>query len=156
MINNLIDILTIENIYLIANWGVIPFWLLLIIFPNQQITNFFSQSIIPILLLGGAYIFIAYDIIAKGTIFNSFELYLGLDELYSVFSDESFLLIFWLHFLALSLFIGGWVVRDSTKFMIPKFLVIISLIFTYFTGPLGLIIYWFIRIFFSKRINFND
>ena len=46
--------------------------------------------------------------------------------------------------------------RDSTKFMIPKFLVIISLIFTYFTGPLGLIIYWFIRIFFSKRINFND
>ena len=37
---------TNENIYLIANWGVIPFWLLLIILPNHSLTNFFIQSII--------------------------------------------------------------------------------------------------------------
>ena len=39
MINNLLGILNYENIYLIANWGVIPFWLLLIFLPNNQITN---------------------------------------------------------------------------------------------------------------------
>ena len=44
MINNLIDILTYENIYLIANWGVIPFWLLLIIAPNHFVTSFFVRS----------------------------------------------------------------------------------------------------------------
>ena len=31
MINNLLSFLSYENIYLIANWGVIPFWLLLVI-----------------------------------------------------------------------------------------------------------------------------
>ena len=51
MINNLLSLLTYENIYLIANWGVIPFWLLLIFIPNHQITNFLTQSIIAPLLI---------------------------------------------------------------------------------------------------------
>jgi hypothetical protein len=31
-----------------------------------------------------------------------------------------------------------------------------SLILTYFSGPIGLTIYWFFRIFFAKKISFND
>ena len=27
---------------------------------------------------------------------------------------------------------------------------------TYFTGPIGLVVYWLIRIFFAKKISFND
>ena len=156
MINNLIPLLSYENIYLIANWGVLPFWLLLIILPNHTVTNFFTQSIITPLLLAIAYSFIAYKIFLEKNILDGFELYRGLDGLYSMFSNEAFLLIFWLHFLAISLFVGSWIVRDSRKYMTPKFLVIISLILTYFTGPVGLLIYWFIRIFFAKKINFND
>ena len=156
MINNLLDILTYENIYLIANWGVVPFWLLLIIFPNHGVTNFFVQSIVAPLLLASAYGFVAYNIFLEENILDSFELYRGLNGLYSMFSSESFLLIFWIHFLAISLFIGAWISRDSQKYMIPKFFVIISLILTYFTGPIGLSMYWFIRIFFAKKINFND
>ena len=156
MINNLLDILSYENIYLIANWGVIPFWLLLIILPNHGLTNFFVHSIVVPLLLASAYGFVAYNIFLDGNILDSFQLYGGLNGLYSMFSEETFLLIFWLHFLALSLFLGSWILRDSQKYMVSKFLVIVSLILTYFTGPLGLIIYWFIRIFFSKKISFND
>tara|TARA_B110001452_G_C14841273_1_gene293832 strand:- start:25 stop:495 length:471 start_codon:yes stop_codon:yes gene_type:complete len=156
MINNLIPLLSYENIYLIANWGVVPFWLLLIILPRHGVTNFFTQSIIAPLLLASAYIFIAYNIFLDGNILDSFELYRGLNGLYSMFSNEAFLLIFWLHFLSISLFIGSWIVRDSGKYLIPKFLIIISLVLTYFTGPVGLLIYWFIRIFFAKKINFND
>ena len=156
MINNLLDILTYESIYLIANWGVVPFWLLLIILPNHGVTNFFVQSIIAPLLLAGAYSFVAYNIFLEGNILDSFELYSGLNGLYSMFSSESFLLVFWIHFLAISLFIGAWISRDAQRYMIPRFFVIISLILTYFTGPLGLFIYWFIRIFFAKKINFND
>ena len=156
MINNLLDILSYENIYLIANWGVIPFWLLLIILPNHGVTNFFVQSIIAPLLLASAYGFIAYDIFLEGSILDSFELYRGLEDLYSMFSSEAFLLIFWIHFLAISLFLGAWISRDSQRYAVPKFFVIISLVLTYFTGPVGLLIYWFIRIFFAKKINFND
>ena len=156
MINNLLDILSYENIYLMANWGVIPFWLLLIILPNHGVTNFFVQSIIAPLLLASAYVFVAYNIFLEGNILDSFELYSGLDSLYSMFSSESFLLVFWLHFLSISLFLGAWISRDSQRYMVPRFFVIISLVLTYFTGPAGLLIYWFIRIFFAKKINFND
>jgi len=156
MINNLLDLLSYENIYLMANWGVLPFWLLLIILPNHGVTNFLVQSIIAPLLLAGAYAFVAYNIFLEGNILDSFELYSGLDGLYSMFANESFLLVFWIHFLTISLFLGAWISRDSQKYMVPRFFVIISLILTYFTGPAGLLIYWFIRIFFAKKINFND
>ena len=156
MINNLLDILSYENIYLMANWGVLPFWLLLIILPNHGVTNFLVQSIIAPLLLAAAYSFVAYNIFLEGNILDSFELYWGLDNLYSMFSSEAFLLIFWIHFLALSLFLGAWIARDSHRYMVPKFFVVISLILTYFTGQVGLLIYWFFRIFFAKKINFND
>ena len=156
MINNLLDLLSYENIYLMANWGVLPFWLLLIILPNHGVTNFLVQSIIAPLLLAGAYAFVAYNIFLEGNILDSFELYSGLDGLYSMFSSESFLLVFWIHFLTISLFLGAWISRDSQKYMVPRFFVIISLVLTYFTGPAGLLIYWFIRIFFAKKINFND
>ena len=156
MINNLLDLLTNENIYLLANWGIIPFWLLLIFLPYHQLTNFFTQSVIPLLILAFGYVYLSYRIFIEGSILDSFELYNGLDGLYSMFANESLLLIFWLHFLAISLFAGSWIVRDSRKFFMPKIVVIPSLILTYFTGPLGLVIYWFFRIFFAKKISFND
>ena len=156
MINDLLDILSYQNIYLMANWGVIPFWLLLIILPNHGVTNFFVQSIVAPFLLAGAYGFIAYNIFLEGNTLDSFELYSGLDGLYSMFANEAFLLVFWIHFLAISLFLGAWIARDSQRYIVPRFFLIISLILTYFTGPVGLFIYWFIRIFFAKKISFND
>ena len=156
MINNLLTLLTYENIYLIANWGVIPFWLLLIFLPNNQITNFFTQSIIPFLLLGVGYAYLSYKIYLENNIFDGFELYNGLDGLYSMFANEALLLVFWLHFLAISLFMGAWIVRDSKRYLVPRIVTIPSLILTYFTGPVGLVIYWFFRIFFAKKISIND
>ena len=156
MINNLISFFNFENIYLIANWGVIPFWMLLIFLPHHQITNFLVQSVIVPLLLATGYIYLSYDLFTDGNMFDGFELYSGLDGLYSMFANEVLLLIFWLHFLAISLFVGSWIVRDSKRYFIPKVIIIPSLILTYFSGPIGLVIYWFFRIFFAKKISFND
>ena len=156
MINALDGLLTFENIYLFANWGVVPFWLLLILMPNQNITKFFSHSIIAPLLLGVAYIFVVKQIILEGNTFEGFKLYLGLEELGKIYSNESFRLVFWLHFLAISLFVGAWIARDSERHMVPKFFSASWIAVTYFTGPLGVIIYWFIRIFYAKKINFNE
>ena len=151
MINNLLEILTVQNVYLFANWGVIPFWILLIFLPNHALTNIFVHSIIIPLILALAYSFFAYNIFLEGNILDSFELYQGLDGLYSMFANEIFLLIFWLHFLALSLFLGSWISRDSLKYNIPKFLTAIFLILTYFTGPVGLLAFWLVRIIFAKK-----
>ena len=156
MINDLMTFITPENIYLIANWGVIPFWLLLIFAPNQGLTNFLAQSIIVPLLLATGYSYLSYNLYLEKNVFDGFELYSGLDGLYSMFANEILLLIFWLHFLAISLFAGAWIVRDARRYLIPKIITIPSLILTYFSGPVGLVIYWLIRIFFAKKISFND
>ncbi len=156
MINNIETYLTYENIYLLINWGVLPFWLLLLIAPNNNLTRFLVHSIISPLLIGAAYVYIAYKIYLDGNVLESFTLYLGLENLYTVFSNEAFLLIFWLHFLSLSLFIGSWIARDAQKYLIPRFILFFALIITYFSGPVGLVFYWLIRIFFAKKIGFND
>ena len=156
MINDLLALVNSENIYLAANWGVIPFWLLLIFAPNHSLTNFFVQSIIVPMLLAAGYIYLSYNLYLENNIFDGFELYGGLDGLYSMFANESLLLIFWLHFLAISLFAGSWITRDSKRYSIPKIITIPSLILTYFTGPVGILVYWFFRIFFAKKISFND
>ena len=156
MINDLLDYINPETIYLVANWGVLPFWLLLVFIPNHVLTSFFAQSIIAPLLLAIGYAYLSYNLYLDNNLLSGFELYAGLDGLYSMFADENILLIFWLHFLAISLFIGAWIVRDSRRFFIPKIITIPSLILTYFTGPVGLVVYWIFRIFFAKKISFND
>ncbi len=156
MINNLLEFINPETIYLVANWGVIPFWLLLIIIPNHGLTNFFVQSIIVPLLLAIGYCYLTYLLFLDNNILSGFELYNGIDGLYAMFANESLLLIFWLHFLAISLFAGAWIARDSRRYFIPKIITIPSLILTYFSGPVGLVVYWFLRIFFAKKISFND
>ena len=149
--------LTFENIYLWTNFGILPFWLMLIILPNSKFTQFFVNSIILPLILATVYIYIINQIILLDEpIFDVFKLYLSLDNLYTLFATESFLLVFWLHFLALNLFLGSWISRDGIKYNIPRSLVFLPLILVYFTGPLGLVLYWIIRVFYAKRISFHD
>ena len=156
MLENIEILLTVENIYLIINWGIIPFWLMLVFFPNLSVTNFLVNSVIVPLLLSTAYAYLAYKVFLDGNILSGFNLYNGIEDLYAVFSDELFLLIFWIHFLTLSLFVGAWISRDSQRYNISKPIMIISLVITYFSGPVGLLFYWLFRIFFAKKINFNE
>ena len=151
------DYLTHENIYLWANFAILPFWLMLIIIPNSKFTQFFVNSIILPLILSVTYIYIIYQaILMDEPIFDIFKLYVSLDNLYILFATESFLLVFWLHFLALNLFLGSWISREGIKYNIPRSLVFVPLILVYLTGPLGLVLYWLIRVFYAKRISFHD
>ena len=152
-----LDYLTFENIYLWVNFGILPFWLMLIIIPNSKVTQIFINSVILPLILSTAYVYVIYQsVLLDEPIFDIFKLYLSLDNLYTVFATESFLLVFWLHFLTLNLFLGSWVSRDGVKHNISRSLVFFPLILIYFTGPLGLVLYWLIRIFYAKKLGFHD
>ena len=151
------DYLTHDNIYLWTNFAILPFWLMLIIIPNSKFTQFFVNSIILPLILSATYIYIIYQaILMDEPIFDFFKLYLSLDNLYTLFATESFLLVFWLHFLAINLFLGSWISRDGVKYNMPRNLVFFPLILVYLAGPLGLVLYWIIRVFYAKRISFHD
>ena len=157
MLSQFQEFLTFENIYMFSNYGVLPFWILLITIPESKFTKFFINSIVLPLILSTAYIYVLYQsILLDEKFLDIFKLYFGMDSLYTIFATESFLLIFWIHFLALSLFLGSWVSRDAIKYNMPKKIVIFPLIIIFFTGPLGLVLYWFFRIFYSKKIALHD
>ena len=157
MIEQIYNYFTINMLYYWVNLGVLPFWLILIFFPTSNLCRYFVTSIFPIFILSGAYIFLLYKSYLNSYDFNSnFSLYMGIDDTTDLFSNKNFLMMFWIHFISINLFTGGWIVKDSQKFVINKFLISIPLIITYLIGPLGLLIYWLIRIFYAKNISLYD
>ncbi len=157
MIEQIYTYFTIETLYMWVNLGVLPFWFILIIFPQSHLSRIFVTSIFPFFILSCVYIFILYKSYLTGYDFDgNFTLYLGLSELSRLFEDHLYIMIFWTHFIAINLFIGGWIVKDSQKFSINKVLLAIPLIVTYLIGPIGLFLYWIIRIFYAKRVSLYE
>ena len=157
MLEQISTYFTIEMVYLWLNIGVIPFWMVLIFLPNSKLGSFFVSSIFPIFILSGAYIFIIYKSYLGAYDFDSnFSLYLGIDNLSDLFSNQEFLIVFWIHFLAINFFCGSWMSRDGSRLLISKYLMFFPLITTYLVGPLGVFIYWIIRMFYAKKVSLYD
>ena len=157
MIEQIYNYFSIEILYYWINLGVLPFWLILIFFPHSNLCRYFVTSIFPIIMLGGTYVFMLYKSYLNNYDFlNNFNLYMGIDNLSELFSDKTFLMMFWIHFISINLFTGGWIVKDSQKLSVNKVLIIIPLFVTYLVGPLGLFLYWLVRIFYAKSINLYD
>tara|TARA_B100001173_G_C15827415_1_gene478909 strand:+ start:225 stop:698 length:474 start_codon:yes stop_codon:yes gene_type:complete len=157
MIEQIYNYFTIEMLYFWVNFGVLPFWLILIFFPHSHLSRYFVISIFPIFILTGTYIFVLYKAYINSYDFiGNFNLYLGIYNISDLFSDKNFLMMFWIHFISINLFTGGWIVKDAQKYSVNKILLIIPLVTTYLIGPLGLFIYWFLRIFYAKKISLYD
>ncbi len=157
MIEEIYNYFTIEMLYYWVNLGVLPLWLILIFFPYSNFSKYLVASIFPILILGGSYIFVLYKSYLNSYDFvNNFTLYLGIDRLSDLFANKSYLMMFWIHFISINLFTGGWIVKDAQKLSINKILLAIPLVITYLIGPIGLFFYWLIRIFYAKNLNLYD
>ena len=157
MIEQIYNYFTTEMFYLWVNIGVLPFWILIIFFPQSHLCKYLATSIFPIFLLSAAYIFILYKAYLGSFDFaNNFSLYLGLSSVSELFRDDYYLLMFWTHFVAVNLFIGGWILKDAQKLYVNRIFLAFPLIVTYLIGPIGIFIYWIIRIFYAKRLNLYD
>ena len=157
MIEQIYNYFTTEMFYLWVNIGVLPFWILIIFFPQSHLCKYLATSIFPIFLLSAAYIFILYkSYLGSFDFANNFSLYLGLSSVSELFRDDYYLLMFWTHFVAVNLFIGGWILKDAQKLYVNRIILTFPLIITYLIGPIGIFIYWVIRIFYAKRLNLYD
>jgi hypothetical protein len=126
-------------------------------FPRSHLCKYLATSIFPIFLLSNAYAFILYQAFLSSFDFTgNFNLYLGLSSISELFRDDLYLLMFWTHFVAVNLFIGGWILKDSNKFGINKIVLAFPLIITYLIGPLGILFYWLVRIFYAKSLSLYD
>ena len=157
MIEQIYTYFSTEKIYLWLNFGVLPFWLILLFFPQSKICKIFTTSIFPIIIFSLIYAYLIYVIFKDGYDFlRNFSLYLSFANLLYLFENSNFLILFWIHFLAINLFCGGWMVNDYQKFNMPKALIFFPLIITYFVGPLGIFVYWIFKIFYAKKISLYD
>ena len=157
MIEQISAFFNTEMIYLWLNFGVIPFWFTLIFFPHSRICSYLITSVFPFFILSLIYSYMIYLFYISDYDFSqNFSLYLSIENLKMLFSEDAFLLLFWIHFLGVNLFCGCWIVKDSQKLNISKYINFFPLVFTYFIGPVGLFIYWLIRIVFAKRLNMID
>ena len=157
MIEQIYIYFTLNMIYLWLNIGVLPFWLLIIFFPQSHLCKYLATSILPTFLLSGAYVLVLYKAyLGSYDFINNFTLYLGLNYISELFRDDYYLLMFWIHFVSINLFVGGWILKDAQKLFVNKILLAFPLVITYLIGPIGIFIYWVIRIFCAKRLNLYD
>ena len=130
MIEQIYTYFTIDILYYWVNLGVLPFWLILIFFPTSSLCRYFVTSIFPFIILSGAYIFLLYKSYLSSYDFDgNFNLYMGIDETKDLFSNKNFLMMFWIHFISINLFTGGWIVKDSQKFMSSQSLLVFQILF---------------------------
>jgi len=179
MIESIKDFFTLETIYHVTNIGVIPLWLLIILVPRSTITQALVNNLFVPLILAFTYGYLALEqIYPSDTLqnitqkdssnflselkqdplhfLNNFKLYLGLDQLMILMDNTLFVLIFWIHFLTISLFLGVWIANDAIKYNIHKYVVFFPLVLTYFSGPIGLFLYLILRLLIARKFRLHD
>ena len=129
MIDQIYIFFSIEMIYMWLNLGVLPFWFMLLFFPQTKICRIFVTSVFPLLVLAAIDLYLIFEISKSGfNFFDVFNLYLSIDELLNLFSDKNYTILFWIHFLAINLFCGSWIVKDYQRISMPKSLVFITIV----------------------------
>ena len=138
---------------------------MLLVAPNSKFTNIIINTIALPAIFACTYGYLLYQQFYNGGIFaeeaasialNNFSLYLGIDQLSSLMVNKAFLLTFWIHFLTISIFVGTWIAKDALRNGIHKYVAALPLVLTYFTGPLGLFLYLFVRLIIIQKIRIHD
>ena len=122
-------------------------WLLMAIAPRWKWTRRIVLSGLYPLILGLVYLLLIVFFFGQSE--GDFGSLQGVAKL---FENPYALTAGWIHYLAFDMFIGAWEVNDSQKHGISHFLVIPCLFFTLMFGPIGLISYFVIRWFKTKKL----
>ncbi len=139
-----------DVVFQIASFLVMPQWLLMIFAPRWSVTQFLVRSfLIPVLLA----CFYAYYLFSGGPMdFAAFGTLSGVKGMFQNGGD-GVMLAGWIHYLAFDLMVGGVVLRDSQKRKIAHGWVVVPLAFCFMLGPVGLLLYWLLRLVMVKKLT---
>ena len=138
--------MNITDLFNVANVFVLPFWALMILLPNWNITRKVMESYLPFVVLAGAYL---YLFVTSITPENAAALSNPqLADIARFFSNETAAATGWIHFLVMDLFVGRWIYWEGQKTGIWT---IHSIALCLFAGPLGVLshifTYWITKAF---------
>ena len=128
---------TDEVVFLACNYGVIPFWALLVLAPRSAITARVVHSGLFALLLVPVYAFMLWSD-SPGPQGASF---FTLEGVMRIFTTPRTVVACWIHYLVFDLFVGSWEARDAQRRGMPHWLLVPCLVMTLMFGPVGLGLY---------------
>jgi hypothetical protein len=134
-----------EQLFYLANYSVMPAWLLLAVAPRWEWTQRLVHSALYPALLGVAYTagFLLAGPGSSGAGENASAM--SLAGISAAFANPRTLLVGWVHYLVFDLFVGAWEARDAQRRGVPHLLLIPCLFLTFMAGPMGLLLYLAIR-----------
>jgi hypothetical protein len=141
--------LSYENVFSLINLAVLPAWLLLALLPKAGVTRTVVHSGLYPLLLGAFYtvtlvMAFGFGFGAEG---GGFGTAAGVSQ---IFSHPHGILVGWSHYLVFDLFVGAWIARDAQRRSFPHLVLVPCLFFTLMLGPVGLLMYFLLRVALGK------
>jgi hypothetical protein len=106
--------------------------------------SLWPARVVPLTLAAG-YLFIVAPLLPGSQVdFGS------LAGVQTLFGNPWWTLAGWVHYLAFDLFIGSWQVNQARAIGVPRALLLLCLALTFMFGPVGLLLFFAVRKFFSK------
>ncbi|MEZ4767791.1 MAG: ABA4-like family protein [Caldilineales bacterium] len=143
-----------DKLFQLVNLLPMPVWLAMIFAPRARVTRQASRSSVVFALAGLSYVLSLVLAVATGRRSGqsiSPQDFTSLDGIRKGFGTREGALAAWTHMLALDLFAGAWIYRESMRLSAPVWVRVPSLVFTLMTGPFGLLIFLVWRVLGGRQ-----
>ena len=139
-----------ETIFQLSNLLVMPFWFLMILVPRWRWTERIIGS--PWIAAPAALLYATLVVPGMMDLLPALA-NPNLTDIAALLGTPEGATVAWAHFVAFDLFVGRWVYVDSRTRNITAWLISPTLFFCLMFGPLGLLIYLVIRLFFRESTD---
>ena len=136
-----------EQLFNFANTFILLFWIPLLFIPQWKITQRMIRFPFVPFLLSFFYLFF---LIQDGKLVEAdFSSLNGILRLFHTASPAA-VAAAWMHYLAFDYWVACWLLDNAQKSKIPHLLLILPLLCTFMLGPVGVLLYVFIRQIYLK------
>ena len=136
-----------ETIFNIFNSGILLFWMLLLFFPKQSITQkVIAYPWVPLVIAFGYIYFMG---MTSGTFSADFTSLNGLTKMFQNANPKG-VAAGWLHYLAFDFWVGCWMLKNSQEKGVKHLWMLVPMLFTFMLGPVGIIIYTLVLLLQGK------
>jgi hypothetical protein len=135
----------LSKIFKVSSIFAMAGWLLLVVLPSWQYSQFIVVGIIVTLL---SFIYTYLIIFGKrldAPGYKSLGNFSSLQGVMDLFKSPRAVLAGWIHYLAFDLFIGLFIVSNAAHYDISHWLLVPCLLLALMFGPAGLLLYFVIR-----------
>ncbi len=135
-----------ESVFSLCSNLAMAGWIILIILPFWYHSDKFILGII-IVLFAVIYSYLVFDSFS----FSDMKKFGSLGGVMELFNNPVAVVAGWVHYLAFDLLAGIFIKRNGIKHNISHWLLIPCYLFTFMFGPMGLLLYFLIRLVKTRK-----